>query len=168
MLHINYDCYRKHSILSSSSWRDNCYASTINAIRSYNQVQLRWFNTLRNTLHRKRYKLPYRLYKWKKNSEKDFDLLKPLIDFSLGGACSDKPFEQPSCKDYSHLHHKELRWNCWLSPSSNLWEPYETTCSDCATTLPSSMKASNQKHISMITNTSNASLSAIMIDQFQA
>ena len=90
-------------------------------------------------------------------SIKDFDLLKPLTNFSIEGVCSNKPSRQLLCKDYNRLHFEELRRNYWLFPSSNSWQLYETTRLDCATTLTSSVGISNQKHISMMANTFNAS-----------
>ena len=97
-----------------------------------------------------------------------FDLLKPLTDFSVREVCPDKLSRQPLCKDYSRLHLKELKQNYWPSPSSSLWQLDETTHLDCVTTLASSMGRSNQKHISTMPNTSNASQSATMANQFQA
>ena len=89
--------------------------------------------------------------------EKEFDLLKPLTDFSIRGACPYKLSGQPLCKDYSRLHLEELRQNYWSSPSSNSWQLDETTRLDCATTLAPFVGRLNQKHISMMTNTSNVS-----------
>ena len=50
-------------------------------------------------------------------SIKDFDLLKPLTNFSIERVCSNKPSRQLSCKDYNRLHFEELRQNYWLLPS---------------------------------------------------
>ena len=95
-------------------------------------------------------------------------MLKTLTNFSIEGVCSNKPSRQLLCKDYNRLHFEELRRNYWLFPSSNLWQLYETTRLDCATTLTSSVGISNQKHISMMANTFNASQSSIVANQFQA
>ena len=100
--------------------------------------------------------------------EKEFDLLKPLTDFSIGGACSDKPSGQHLYKNYSRLPLEELRRNCWPSPSSSSWQLDKTTRSNCATTLTSFVGKLNQKHINTMTNTFNASQSAIVAGHFQA
>ena len=89
-------------------------------------------------------------------------MLKPLIDFSIREVCPKKLFGQPLCKDYSRLHLEELKRNYWPSPSSSLWQLDETTRLDCVTTLASSMGRLNQKHISTMANTSNASQSTTM------
>ena len=89
--------------------------------------------------------------------KKKIDLLKSLTDFSIGGACPDKPSRQSLCRDYSRLPLEELRQNYWPSLSSSLWQPDKTTLSDCATTLASFVGILNQKHISTMANTSNAS-----------
>ena len=95
-------------------------------------------------------------------------MLKSLTNFSIEGACPDKPSGQHLYKNYSRLPLEELKRNCWSSPSSSSWQLDKTTRSNCATTLTSFVGKLNQKHISTMTNTFNASQSATVANQFQA
>lgn len=91
---LNTAITRKHSILSGSSWQDNHYTSTINAIilrnikvllrhleRRYTAIRINNHVESANGMRFLSDKFPY--------------LFKSLTNFIIRGVCLDKPFKQP-------------------------------------------------------------------------